>query len=385
MTVAYLDCFSGISGDMALGALVDAGGELSIVEAAVEALGLGAEVRVDARHEQRGHLGGTRVLVEAAQGPRRTVPQLLDRVSAAGLPGRVRERSMGALRRLASAESRVHGVPPADLHLHELGGADTLVDLVGAFWLLESLGITALYASPLPAPRGWLSADLPLPGPAVLHVLAGTGAVLVPDGREVELVTPTGAAILAEAARFERPAMRLDRVGYGIGARALDGNGLGAWIGEPVAEAAAVMVLETHLDDLAPNQLAALAEDLMEAGALDVATGPIVMKKGRAGHRLTVMVEPALAQALSALLLERSSAFGLRVTRAERVLAGRRIITADTPHGEVRVKVKELEGADADVAAEQDDVRRVARAAGIDPRRVARMAERRARENLGLE
>ena len=385
MSVAYFDCFSGISGDMTLGALVDAGGDLAVVEAAVEALGLASEVRVSARHEQRGHLGGTRLLVEVEDRGRRTVPQLEAAIRNAGLPAAVRERSLAAVDRIAQAESRIHGVPREDLHLHELGGADTLVDIVGSFWLLDSLGVTALHASALPAPRGWLSAELPLPGPAVMRILAGTGAVLEPDRRDVELVTPTGAAILAAAARFERPALRVDRVGYGIGTRETPGNALGVWLGEPLPEAAAVTLLETHLDDLAPNQLAALADDLMEAGALDVATTPIVMKKGRPGHRLTVMADPASAERLGALLLERSSALGLRVTRAERLLAGRRALTVDTPYGRVAVTVKELGGRPVDVAAEHDEVRAAARAHGVDPRRVARAAERRAREELGLE
>lgn len=385
MRLAYFDCFSGISGDMALGALLDAGAEPAVLEGAVEALGLGGEVTLTVRHEQRGHLGGTRVLVEAQErGPRR-VPDLLAAVERAGLPAPVRERARGALDRLAAAESRVHGVPVDDLHLHELGGADTLVDLVGAFWLLDSLGVEAVHASPLPAPRGWIDGELPLPGPAALRVLAGTGAVLEPDPRGVELVTPTGAAILAACARFERPALRLDRVGYGIGGRDTPGNGLAVWIGEAVPEAATVTLLETHLDDLAPNQLAALAEDLMEAGALDVTTSPVVMKKGRAGHRLTVMAAPSEAPRLTGLLLERSPALGLRVTRAERVLAGRRLLDASTPYGSVRVKVKELGGRAVEVAAEHDDARRVARAAGVDPRRVARMAEAAARAELGLQ
>jgi hypothetical protein len=146
-----------------------------------------------------------------------------------------------------------------------------------------------------------------------------------------------------------------------------------------------VTLLETHLDDLAPNQLAALCEDLLEAGALDVATTPVVMKKGRAGHRVTVMVEPSMTQRLSTMLLERSSTLGVRVTHAERVMAGRRLITVPTRYGEVRVKVKEVGGIAQDVAAENDDVRTAARVHNADPRRVARAAERVAREQLELE
>jgi len=384
VTIAYFDCFSGISGDMALGALVDAGGDLAVVEEAIEALGLSSHVRVSARPERRGHVGGTRVLVEAGDGGSRTVPQLVETVERAELPARVRRRSLQAIGLLAEAESRVHGVPTAELHLHELGGADTLVDVVGTFWLLEALDVDAVHSSPLPAPRGWLG-ELPLPGPAALRVLATAGAVLEPDPRDVELVTPTGAAILAAVARFERPPIRLDRVGYGIGARDRPGNALGVWLGLPVPEAATVALIETNLDDMTPAALATLGEELLGAGALDVALSPILMKKGRPGHRLTVMAEPALTQALSALVLRHSTALGLRVSHAERVLAGRRFLDVDTRWGRVRVKVKELDAGPVEVAAEHDDCVRLARPAGVDVRRVARAAEQTARTELGLE
>src|SRR5262249_36038052 len=185
------------SGDMTLGALLDAGADPSILDAAVYTLGLADEVRVESRHEERGHLGGIRVRVECAEGPSRTLPELEQVVRTARLPDRVRDRGLEALARLGQAEAAVHGRPPEQLHLHELGGADTLVDLVGAFWLLESLDVDRVHASPLPAPRGRHSA------PGTLRVLEGTGVVLEPDERKAELVTPTGAAILATVATFE--------------------------------------------------------------------------------------------------------------------------------------------------------------------------------------
>lgn len=384
MSIAYFDCFSGISGDMALGALVDAGGELAVVEQAVAALGLRPEVRVSARQEERGHLGGTRVLVEAGQGPPRTVPDLLAAVAAAPLPDRVREQATDAIRRLGAAESRIHGVAVDDLHLHELGGADTLVDLVGTFWLLESLGVESVFASPLPAPRG-LAGEMPLPPPATLRILEGTDAVLVPDPRTVELVTPTGAALLAAAAKFERPAMRIDRVGYGIGGRDEPGNGLAVWLGEAVSEAPTVAVLETNLDDMSPVLIAALLEDLMAAGALDVSVASILMKKGRPGHALTVISDLERQYSLAAALLERSTSLGLRITRVERVISGRRVMEVMTRWGVARVKVKESGGRVIDVTSEYEDSRRLAQEAGADVRVVARAAEAAARKELGIE
>jgi uncharacterized protein (TIGR00299 family) protein len=372
--IAYFDCPSGISGDMTLGALLDAGADRSLLDAAVEALGLTAEVRIDARHEERGHLGGIRVEVSCAEGPSRNLPELVHVVREASLPDRVRDRALDALGRLGRAEAAVHGRPPEELHLHELGGADTLVDLVGAFWLLESLAVDAVHASPLPAPRGRHSA------PGTLRVLEGTGAVLEPDERRAELVTPTGAAILATVARFERPAMALERVGYGLGARPDPFNATALWLGRAVPEAAVVTVIEANLDDMAPNLLAALAEDLLAAGALDVSLTPTLMKKGRPGHLLAVLAEPDRARSLAHMVLARSTSLGVRLTPGTRLVAGRRFIEVETGRGRVRVKVKELDGRAVDVAPEYEDCRRL----GGDLATVMRLAAEAARREVGL-
>ena len=372
--VAYFDCASGISGDMTLGALLDAGADRSLLDAAVLALGLGTEVSVKTRHEERGHLGGLRVVIDCGAGPHRNLAELQHLVAAAALPGRVRDRALEALDRLGRAEAAVHGRPPEELHLHELGGADTVVDLVGAFSLLESLDVEAVYASPLPAPPGRFTA------PGTLRVLAGTGAVLEPDARRAELVTPTGAAILATVARFERPAMALERVGYGLGARPDPHNAVALWVGRAAAEAAAVSVIEANVDDMAPNLLAAAAEDLLAAGALDVSIVPSLMKKGRPGHLVTVLAEPARACELARLLLRSTTTLGVRMTAASRLVAGRRTLEVETGRGRVRVKVKELDGEPVDVAPEYEDCRRL----GGDLSAVMRQAADAARRELGL-
>src|SRR3981081_4728451 len=154
MTIAYFDCFAGISGDMTLGALIDAGADRAILDATVEALRLGGEVSLGVRHEQRGHVGGTRVIVQTQERVERTVPALRDMVANAEIPEEVRRPALGALQRLSQVEARLHGLPESRVHLHELGGADTLVDLVGAFWLLHSLEVDSVHASALPAPKG---------------------------------------------------------------------------------------------------------------------------------------------------------------------------------------------------------------------------------------
>jgi pyridinium-3,5-bisthiocarboxylic acid mononucleotide nickel chelatase len=384
VTVAYFDCFAGISGDMALGALIDAGADRAILDATIEAMRLGDEVKVELRHESRGHVGGTRAVVEAVDRVERTVPALRGVIEQAGVPDQVKRSALDAMSRLAHAEARIHQLPEEQIHLHELGGADTLIDLVGTFWLLHDLEVAQVYASALPAPRGRKD-GMPLPAPASLRVLEGTGAIFESAEGGRELVTPTGAAILAVAARFERPAMALTSIGYGIGARETPGNALAVWIGEEVPAETGVKIIETNLDDMAPNLIAALGEDLMAAGALDVSVTPALMKKGRPGHLLSVMTTPDLTARLTDHLLRHSTTLGVRVTRAERVIAQRRIIEVETAFGAVHVKVKELGGKAIDVAPEYEDCRRVALETGRDLRDVLRSATAAARKSLGLD
>jgi uncharacterized protein (DUF111 family) len=256
--------------------------------------------------------------------------------------------------------------------------------VVGAFWLLHALEVSKVYASPLPAPRG-LKGGMPLPAPASLRVLQGTGAVFQPSDEARELVTPTGAAILAAGATFERPAMSLRRVGYGIGANDSPGNALAVWIGDEVVTEKGVTLLETNLDDMAPNLIAALSEDLMSMGALDVAVVPALMKKGRPGHLLTIMSPADLVAKLSDQLLRHSTTLGIRLTPVDRVIAARRVIEVKTALGSARVKVKELGGRAVDIAPEYEDCRRISRQTGTDLREVMRVVSDAARQQLGLE
>ena len=383
MSIAYFDCFAGISGDMTLGALLDAGADRALLDATVEALRLGDEVNIEIRHETRGHVGGTRVIVKTVDRVQRTVPALRAVVEEADAPSRVKQSALDAINRLARAESRLHGLPEEQLHLHELGGADTLVDLMGAFWLLEGLDVDDVYSSSLPAPRGRMQ-EMPLPAPASVRVLEGTGAVFEATAESRELVTPTGAAILAARATFERPAMSMRSIGYGIGGRETPGNALAVWIGDRITSDTGVTVIETNIDDMAPNLVAALCEDLMEAGALDVSVTPALMKKGRAGHLITVMSPPELVARLADHLLRHSTTLGVRISTAQRVTAERRIIEVRTDLGTARVKVKQLGGKPVDVAPEYEDCRRISRLTGADLRDVIRVFADAARKELDL-
>jgi uncharacterized protein (TIGR00299 family) protein len=299
------------------------------------------------------------------------------------VPEDAKDNSLRALGLLARVESELHDTDESNLHLHELGGADTLVDLLGSFWLLNQLGVKRVYSSPLPAPRG-RHGDMPLPAPASVRVLAGTGAVFEESDEGKELVTPTGAAILAATAVFERPVMTLRAIGYGLGARETPGNALAAWIGEEVPSELGVTVIETNIDDMAPNLVGALVDDLMAAGALDVTVTPALMKKGRLGQVVAVMVDAQHVAILSEKLLRDSSTLGLRLSPVKRVLAGRREHEVKTSIGTARVKIKELGGKVVDVAPEYEDCRRLARESGRTLRDVMRIVAEEAREQLGL-
>jgi pyridinium-3,5-bisthiocarboxylic acid mononucleotide nickel chelatase len=215
-------------------------------------------------------------------------------------------------------------------------------------------------------------------------VLAGTGAIFEESDQSKELVTPTGAAILAATAVFERPAMTLRMIGYGLGARETPGNALAAWVGEEVPSELGVTVIETNIDDMAPNLVAALVDDLMAAGALDVTVTPALMKKGRLGQVLAVMVDAQHVAILSEKLLRDSSTLGVRLSPVKRVLAGRRVQEVKTSIGVARVKIKELGGKAVDVAPEYEDCRRLARESGRTLRDVMRIVAEEAREQLGL-
>jgi pyridinium-3,5-bisthiocarboxylic acid mononucleotide nickel chelatase len=349
----YFDCFSGISGDMTLGALIDLGVELAGLEGILKGLGL-PEFRLEARRVAKEHLTGVKISLEAREDqPHRSYADLAGLIQAAALGPRGKDLALRMLRLLGEVEARVHGQDLEEVHFHEIGALDTILDVVGAAYGVEQLGITRAFVSPLPAGWGMIAAGhgrLPNPAPATLELLKGLSVY----GTDLpgELVTPTGAAILKalEAESGPCPAMHLEGVGYGAGSRDLPGhpNLLRLYLGKPLKAAAGlterVLVLETHIDDLSPELYEPLMEALFAAGALDVALGPLQMKKNRPGVRLTVVAPPALKETLLDRLFTDSTTLGVRVMEMERVAARRWQETIDTPYGPLTVKVAEYGG-----------------------------------------
>ncbi|MEW6658347.1 MAG: nickel pincer cofactor biosynthesis protein LarC [Thermodesulfobacteriota bacterium] len=381
---AFFDCFSGISGDMTLGALIDLGLEVSGLEQVIQSLGLG-EVRLNAWRITREHLSGLRLEISAPQPqPHRTYRDIQALITRASLTPRVQDLSLKMFRLLGEVEARIHGQPLEEVHFHELGALDTLADVVGVAYGVEKLGITKVFCSPLPLGWGMITAAhgrLPNPAPATLELLKGLSIY----GTDLpgELVTPTGAVILqALEARSEPcPPLTLEKTGYGAGSRDLPGhpNLLRVYLGQPLAATPGlrekVLVLETHIDDMNPELYEPLMAGLFAAGALDVALAPIQMKKNRPGVRLTVIAPPPAREGLLARLFLDSTTLGVRVQEVERVAAHRRQETINTPYGPLQVKVMEY-GGHRRVLPEYEACRTLAEKHGLPLIEVYRLIEK---------
>lgn len=372
--LAYFDCFSGASGDMILGALVDAGLALDDLRQALDGLNLPGEFDLRVEAVQRGALRASQMHVTTRAAPEaRRLADITKLLAASRLDRGIRAKSLRIFQRLAEAEARVHGTTIEQVHFHEVGAIDAIVDIVGAVAGLERLGVEAVYASALPLGGGEVATShglLPLPAPATLELLAQANTPTRPGPAGVELVTPTGAAILTALAQFEQPAMRVRRVGYGAGGRDLAWpNALRLWLGEALgaapAPSPAVTVLETNVDDMNPEFYGHVAEQLFAAGALDVYLAPIYMKKGRPATLLSVIGRPADEAALAAVLLRETSTLGVRVHLAARYEAGREVRQVTTPYGPISVKLKLLDGRAASVAPEYDACRAAAAAQNV--------------------
>jgi hypothetical protein len=413
--VLYLDCFSGISGDMFLGMAVDLGIPLSRLRRDLGKLPLKGYA-LAARKVQRGGLWGTQVEVRVAgrrgraaaeehdhdeglgvhaHGPRQAVAHTHRRgdrqrglkeisgiLGRSRLPARVKERSLAVFRNLVEAEARVHRVPVAKVHLHEVGAVDAIVDIVGACCCLEALEVDRVIASPLPMGSGTIRCEhgvFPVPAPATVEILQGKP--VYSDGRPGELVTPTGAALVSTLADAfgPIPPMRMSRVGCGAGTRDPEEhpNLLRGFLGEteaPLPLLEKVTVIETTIDDLNPQVYGYLMERLFAAGALEVFFVPIQMKKNRPGTLVTVIVPNERFDPVSEVVFRETTTIGFRYQRMDRVELGREIRRVKTRHGAIRVKVSLFHGRVVQATPEYEDCRAAAARSGAPLRDVQREA-----------
>lgn len=373
--IIYFDCFSGASGDMLLGALLDAGLPLEHLQAELDKLHL-AGYGLALEHQVRHGIAGSKLHVRDTLGthPARHPQDVYALLEASSLPPQVKARSRAVFARLARAEAKVHGIPEEEIHFHEIGAVDSIVDIVGVVAGLHVLDVTAVYASPLPLGSGFVETEhgrLPVPAPATLTILSEVGAPTIPHPAQTELVTPTAAALLAELARFQRPPMKVQAVGIGFGDKQFPWpNGLRVWLGEPFhvaqTEADQVMLLECNLDDITGETLGYVMERLFAAGALDVWFTPIYMKKNRPATLLSVLALAGEAESLGLILLRETPTLGLRMTPPmHRWKTGRRTRQVRTTWGMVRVKEKMLGDEVLAISPEYEDCARIAREHGV--------------------
>jgi len=357
--IAYFDCPSGAAGDMIMGALVDAGAPFEALRDALHGLDLTGWDLV--RHEvRRGDFRATKVDVEiaaAAHHHHRTLGDIVAILDGSRLPAPVTERARRIFERLADAEARVHGTTRDRVQFHDVGAVDAIVDVTGGGFA--------------EGPHG----RMPIPGPGTAELLRGFP--VIDTGVRVELVTPTGAAILTTLARpaLRPPAMTLTAVGYGAGTRDLPGtpNVLRCFVGESVESGGAtetIVQLETTIDDMSPQLYEPLVDRLFEAGALDVFLTPVVMKRSRPGTVLTALCAPDRVGDLNRVLFEESSTIGVRWSEWRRAALPREIVTLATSYGPIPFKVSRLEGRVVTVTPEFADVARIAREKALPVREV---------------
>jgi pyridinium-3,5-bisthiocarboxylic acid mononucleotide nickel chelatase len=347
MKTAYLDCFSGISGDMFAGALLGAGLDLGTLQEALGGLALEG-VRVEAREEARNGIHGTRFLVHLDDKPRgeRSLEDIRRIIGGSGLSERVKERSMAVFEVLALAEARIHGEPVEKVHFHEVGAADSIVDIVTAVLGLESLGIRRVFCSALPLGSGFVNSrhgTIPVPAPATLEILKG---VPVKDaGVDAETVTPTGAAIVRVFADGfgSMPPLKVEQVGYGVGTLEFADrpNLLRLVVGETTdrQDADTVALLEANLDDSPPEWTGFVMERLFEAGAVDAWLVPIQMKKNRPGVLIQALTRPEDRDRLADVILRETTSLGVRSRMLDRRILQRESAEIDSPWGPLKVKL----------------------------------------------
>jgi len=388
MKIAYFDCFSGISGDMILGAFIDAGLDLYQLESELSKLKLSGYT-LRAEKTTRKGLSGIKFFVHTEEDQaERHLKDIEEIIDQSGLGDDIKASSKKIFHELAHVEAKIHNSKPERVHFHEIGGLDSIIDIVGVLIGIKLLGIEAVYASRIPVGMGFVECDhgiLPLPAPATLELLKGIP--IYASGMEKELVTPTGIAILKNVARSFGiiPEMRIDRIGYGAGSRDLKiPNLLRVWMGETSEERGyeedEVILIETNLDNMNPEFFGYASEKLLDRGALDVFMTPIFMKKNRPGTLLSVLITPNKLEDVLSTVFAETTSLGVRLRRQERRKLPREMITVETPFGSVRVKVSRTGQEIQNISPEYDDCKAIAIKQGIPLRKVYEEAKTAARK-----
>jgi pyridinium-3,5-bisthiocarboxylic acid mononucleotide nickel chelatase len=391
MKIAYFDCFAGISGDMVLGALVDAGLELGVLQEELKKLRLNG-FHLEARKVKKSSITGTKVevVIDQPQHAHRHLSHIMEIVQGGGLSSKAQEDCRAIFTRLAEAEAKVHGTSVEHVHFHEVGAVDSIVDIVGSVIGLHQLAVEMIFSSPLHVGSGFVMAEhgkLPVPAPGTAELLKGIPTY----STEVqgELTTPTGAAIITTlASRFgSMPLMKVQNVGYGAGTKEFPAlpNLLRLMIGDvdEELEEDTISILESNIDDMNPQFFEWLWERLFRAGALDVYLTPIFMKKSRPATKLTVLCPPEKVSACNRIIFEETTTFGVRILQSMRKKLFREIREIETSYGRVRIKVGKMGDQITDLCPEYEDCKALAKSLNLSLKEVYREAQRAAYEQLG--
>ncbi len=405
MKLLYLDCFAGISGDMFLGALLDLGVSEDALRTELEKLHL-REYQISSQRVTKQNISATKFdvavfeaavvrspspMLHAAVHEHLGYTEIAAMIEKSGLSQRVKERALRVFRRIGEVEAKIHGIPLEKIYFHEIGAVDSIVDIVGACIAVELLDVDEIHASPPRLGSGFVETAhgrFPVPAPATLELLKGIP--VQPSNEAFELVTPTGAALLAEfCTRFgPLPAMSIEKIGYGAGTRDLEKtpNVLRAVLGEASAVASTtqetdvITVIETNIDDMNPQLFGDVMERLLAAGALDVFLTPVQMKKNRPGTLLTVLCEAKVVDTLADLVLTHTTSFGVRVHEMQRRKLAREIVKVKTRFGEIDVKVGRLRGKIVTRSPEFETCKQAATRFNVSVKEVYREATRVAEE-----
>lgn len=391
MRVLFFDCFAGLSGDMTVGALLDLGLEFEALQSEIAKLGLNG-YRLRADKVKRAGFACTKfdVEVDEAKQPARTFVAIREMIGQSGLSAGVKSRSIQIFEKLAEAEARVHGSSLDQVHFHEVGAVDSIVDIVGAAIGFERLGVEKYLSSPLRVGFGWVKAAhgaMPIPAPGTAELLRGI-PVYAGDS-EGEYVTPTGAAMVAALcdAFGAMPLMQIEKLGYGAGTRDPEGfpNVLRLALGEvqeTLPKAEKIIVIETNIDDMNPQAYGFVMERAFALGALDVFITPVQMKKDRPGVMLTLLCEAQDFDTLTQLLLSETTTLGVRYYEAQRRTLERRFETVETAYGAVRIKVAGHQNRSLHVQPEYEDCAKLAHEHGVSLIEVQQAANAAFREKL---
>ena len=346
MKIAYLDCFSGISGDMFIGALLDAGLSFEDLEQKIQALPFDS-FHLEMKQEARSQIFGTRFVVktEGQEQVPRNLEVIRNIIRKGSLSSGVKDKSIRIFEELASVEGKIHNKPPDEVHFHEVGAVDSIIDIVGTVYGLERLGVTSLFVSSLPLGSGFVETAhgrIPIPAPATTALLEGVP--VYDSGTHHEMVTPTGAALVKGLATSfgTMPPMVVENIGYGVGKRDLSDrpNLARILIGHMQTEdqVDTVVMLEANIDDTSPEWLGFLMDRLFDAGALDVVFCPVQMKKNRPGIQIQVMGRPDQKDTLMEILFRESSTLGIRFRYTQRMVLQRSVAEVESPWGKIKVK-----------------------------------------------